>query len=260
MLHSATAVSPFYANKGYNPQLTLSLKDILSHVTHKVAKDLWSLHQFLWDKINTANQAYSKHANAQHKSTPNWPPGTLTQSKQLSISRVKGARSGGTYTSLLYALRLPHWPATPHATSPPLPGPPLPLQLLAGPLPTALPMPPAALSTSTTPAPPENPLQSSTWPPPTSAMLHPSPLLLHHTPARPYHISPQLSKPPPHTMPAVRTMPLLAAARMSWRLLGADGNPHQNSLPKLPIQGSTHAAQRTCYQLLLSWPLAGPHF
>ncbi|KAG5729763.1 hypothetical protein E4T56_gene916 [Termitomyces sp. T112] len=38
--HSATGVSPFYANKGYNPQLTLSLKDIPSHVAHKVAKDL----------------------------------------------------------------------------------------------------------------------------------------------------------------------------------------------------------------------------
>ncbi|KAG5719707.1 hypothetical protein E4T56_gene18491 [Termitomyces sp. T112] len=64
MPHSATGVSSFYANKGYNPRLTLSLKDIPSHTTHKVAEDLQSLHQFLWDKINTANQAYSKHANA----------------------------------------------------------------------------------------------------------------------------------------------------------------------------------------------------
>ncbi|KAG5729747.1 hypothetical protein E4T56_gene947 [Termitomyces sp. T112] len=63
MPHSATRVSPFYANKGYNLQLTLSLKDIPSHIAHKVVKDLQSLHQFLWDKINTANQAYSKHAN-----------------------------------------------------------------------------------------------------------------------------------------------------------------------------------------------------
>ncbi|KAG5734025.1 hypothetical protein E4T56_gene5221 [Termitomyces sp. T112] len=47
MPHSATGVSPFYANKGYNPRLTLSLKDISSHVTHKVTEDLQSLHQFL---------------------------------------------------------------------------------------------------------------------------------------------------------------------------------------------------------------------
>ncbi|KAG5719001.1 hypothetical protein E4T56_gene20382 [Termitomyces sp. T112] len=70
-------VSSFYANKGYNPQLTLSLKDIPSHISYKVTKDLQSLYQFLQDEIDTANQAYSKHANAQHKLTPNWPPGTL---------------------------------------------------------------------------------------------------------------------------------------------------------------------------------------
>ncbi|KAG5715266.1 hypothetical protein E4T56_gene2989 [Termitomyces sp. T112] len=62
--HSTTRVSPFYANKGYNPRLTLSLKDIPSHIAHE-------------DEINTTNQAYSKHADARHKPTPNWPPGTL---------------------------------------------------------------------------------------------------------------------------------------------------------------------------------------
>ncbi|KAG5722479.1 hypothetical protein E4T56_gene2867 [Termitomyces sp. T112] len=75
--HSTTGVSSFYANKGYNPQLTLSLKDIPSHAAHKVAEDLRSLHQFLRDEINTANQAYSKHADAQCNPTPDWPPGTL---------------------------------------------------------------------------------------------------------------------------------------------------------------------------------------
>ncbi|KAG5349496.1 hypothetical protein C0989_003412, partial [Termitomyces sp. Mn162] len=68
--HSATGVSLFYANKGYNPRLTLSLIDIPSHIAHKVTKDLQSLHQFLQDEINTTNQAYSKHANAQQDPTP----------------------------------------------------------------------------------------------------------------------------------------------------------------------------------------------
>ncbi|KAG5717608.1 hypothetical protein E4T56_gene5419 [Termitomyces sp. T112] len=75
--HSTTRVSPFYTNKGYNPQLTLSLKDIPSHVAHEVAEDLQSLHQFLQDEINTTNQAYSKHANTQCDPTPDWPPSTL---------------------------------------------------------------------------------------------------------------------------------------------------------------------------------------
>ncbi|KAG6874879.1 hypothetical protein C0992_006100, partial [Termitomyces sp. T32_za158] len=62
--HSATGVSPFFANKGYHPQLTFSLWDIPSYITHKVAQDLQSLHQFLCKEIDTANKAYSKHADA----------------------------------------------------------------------------------------------------------------------------------------------------------------------------------------------------
>ncbi|KAG6868024.1 hypothetical protein C0993_008260 [Termitomyces sp. T159_Od127] len=69
--HSATGVSPFYANKGYNSQLTLFLRDIISHVAHKVAQDLQSLYQFLQDEINIANKAYAKHADAHCEVTPN---------------------------------------------------------------------------------------------------------------------------------------------------------------------------------------------
>ncbi|KAG6880857.1 hypothetical protein C0993_003975, partial [Termitomyces sp. T159_Od127] len=39
--------------------------------------DLQSLHQFLWDKTDIANKAYAKYADAHHKVTPNWTPGTL---------------------------------------------------------------------------------------------------------------------------------------------------------------------------------------
>ncbi|KAG5722170.1 hypothetical protein E4T56_gene6834 [Termitomyces sp. T112] len=85
MPHSTTRVSLFYANKGYNPRLMLSLKDVSSHVTHKVTKDLQFLHQFFWDKISTINQAYSKHANTQCDPTPNWPPGTLVWLDQCNL-------------------------------------------------------------------------------------------------------------------------------------------------------------------------------
>ncbi|KAG5338008.1 hypothetical protein C0989_008477 [Termitomyces sp. Mn162] len=71
MPHSTTSSFPFYANKGYNSWLTSSLKDVPFYVAHEVAKDLWSLHHFLWNKVNTANQAYSKHADAQCNPTPN---------------------------------------------------------------------------------------------------------------------------------------------------------------------------------------------
>ncbi|KAG6890473.1 hypothetical protein C0992_001330 [Termitomyces sp. T32_za158] len=53
-----------------------SLWDIPFHITHEVAQDLQSLHQFLHEEINTANKAYSKHADAKQEDTLDWAPGT----------------------------------------------------------------------------------------------------------------------------------------------------------------------------------------
>ncbi|KAG6896137.1 hypothetical protein C0992_010051 [Termitomyces sp. T32_za158] len=69
-------ISLFFTNKGYHPQLTFSLWDISSHIAHKVAQDLWSLHQFLHEEIDTANKAYAKHADAKQEDTPDWAPST----------------------------------------------------------------------------------------------------------------------------------------------------------------------------------------
>ncbi|KAG6895920.1 hypothetical protein C0992_011572 [Termitomyces sp. T32_za158] len=52
------------------------MTDIPSHIAHKVAQDLRSLHQFLHEEIDTANKAYAKHANAKREDTPDWTPGT----------------------------------------------------------------------------------------------------------------------------------------------------------------------------------------
>ena len=45
--HSATSVSPFFANKGYHPRLTISLEGIPTHEAHMVATNLKMLHQHL---------------------------------------------------------------------------------------------------------------------------------------------------------------------------------------------------------------------
>ncbi|KAG5718778.1 hypothetical protein E4T56_gene2656 [Termitomyces sp. T112] len=89
MPHSATGVSPFYANKGYNPQLTLSHKDIPSHIAHKVVEDLCSIYQFLWNKINTANQAYSKTLVLLNQcNLKTWRPSVKLNHKQLSPFKI----------------------------------------------------------------------------------------------------------------------------------------------------------------------------
>jgi transposase InsO family protein len=45
--HSATGVSPFFANKGYHPRLTINLNDIPAHEAHLAAASLKDLHQHL---------------------------------------------------------------------------------------------------------------------------------------------------------------------------------------------------------------------
>ncbi|KAG5734133.1 hypothetical protein E4T56_gene1388 [Termitomyces sp. T112] len=205
--HSATGVSPFYANKSYNPRLTLSLKDIPSHVAHEVAEDLRSLHQFLWDEINTANQAYSKHTNARRKPTPNWPPGTVeTGSKETN------------HKALLASPRPPRWQAIPPAAAPSPPPPrlpqrwnpagsPAPLSLLPAALPPPLPLPTPANAPSAPPTPADKtitPQQSRRQRP---CLSTPSPV---PSKPRPTPVEPRPSPPVPPESPPCGGPPLPA--------------------------------------------------
>jgi hypothetical protein len=74
--HSATGVSPFFANKGYNPRLTISLADIPAHKAHLAATDLKALHAYLREQIQVANEAYQYFENPKRSPTPEWPEGT----------------------------------------------------------------------------------------------------------------------------------------------------------------------------------------
>ncbi|KAG5718613.1 hypothetical protein E4T56_gene16575 [Termitomyces sp. T112] len=190
MLHSTIRVSPFYANKGYNPQLMLSLKDIPSHVAHKVAKDLQSLHQFLCNKINTTNQAYSKHADAQCDPTPNWPPSTLVWLNQQNLKTQRPSikldyKCLGPFKVLqkvsMHAYKLDLLPGL-KGLHP----------LLAAPPPSASPAPSTAAIIPTNPAPPVTSPQSSAWPPLAPFMPHPNPSMPHCTPTESHSNPPDL--------------------------------------------------------------------
>ncbi len=87
--HSATGVSPFFANKGYHPRLTIQLDDIPSHEAHRVAADLKALHQHLREQIQVANEAYANFADRKRDPTPSWPLGTLVW---LDLRNVKTKR------------------------------------------------------------------------------------------------------------------------------------------------------------------------
>jgi hypothetical protein len=59
-----TGVSPFFANKGYHPNLSVHPeRDITSSRAREFAIDLGELHDFLKSEIMTAQSRYQKTAN-----------------------------------------------------------------------------------------------------------------------------------------------------------------------------------------------------
>src|SRR5467141_680408 len=64
--HSATMVTPFFANKGFHPKLEVSLESVVSDAAHSVASDLKELHQYLCDQIAHALKQYEVHS-ASHR-------------------------------------------------------------------------------------------------------------------------------------------------------------------------------------------------
>ncbi len=64
--NASTGISPFFANKGYHPNITLHPeRDIASTRAHDFVVNLDELHQFLCDKITQAQSRYrSKRTSA----------------------------------------------------------------------------------------------------------------------------------------------------------------------------------------------------
>ena len=60
--HLATMVTPFFVNKGFHPNLEVSLKLVVSDAAHQVAIDLKELHQYLHDQISCALKQYKAHS------------------------------------------------------------------------------------------------------------------------------------------------------------------------------------------------------
>src|SRR5882724_10561865 len=60
--HSATMVTPFFANKGFHPKLEVSLEPVVSDTAHQVATDLKELHQYFHDQISHAIRQYEVHS------------------------------------------------------------------------------------------------------------------------------------------------------------------------------------------------------
>jgi hypothetical protein len=59
-LHTATQVSPFFANKGFNPRLEVSLTSVPSLPAHQMATDLKDLHEYLRQQILVTRSQYEE--------------------------------------------------------------------------------------------------------------------------------------------------------------------------------------------------------
>jgi len=73
---ATTGVSPFFANKGYHPNITVHPKhNIASSRAHNFTIDLDELQSILKAEISIAQQYYQKSANAQCSSAPDFEVG-----------------------------------------------------------------------------------------------------------------------------------------------------------------------------------------
>ena len=62
--NASTGVSPFFANKGYHPALTIhSERDVANTYAKDMAVDLQSLHEFLREQITSAQLRYKDTAD-----------------------------------------------------------------------------------------------------------------------------------------------------------------------------------------------------
>ena len=80
--HATTGTSPFFANKGYNPNLAIHPeRDLASARAQTYVTDLDELHQQLQLTILEAQKAYQTSADVCRKPAPEFPLGSLVYVK-----------------------------------------------------------------------------------------------------------------------------------------------------------------------------------
>ena len=118
-LSATTGVFPFFANKGYHPNITVHPKcDIASSRAHDFAVDLDELQSTLKAEISVAQQHYQKSADVRHSPAPNFKVGdkvfikaqffrTTWPSKKLSEKYLGPYKIISQPDTLSFTLRLP---------------------------------------------------------------------------------------------------------------------------------------------------------
>jgi hypothetical protein len=87
--HSATQVSPFFANKGYHPRLEVGVENVTSYAAQQYAEDLDTLHNYLQEQIRVAMEQYAKAAASRRVTPPEFAVGSKVW---LSSENIKTKR------------------------------------------------------------------------------------------------------------------------------------------------------------------------
>jgi hypothetical protein len=73
--HSATQVTPFFANKGFHPKLEVSLTSVASEDAYRQSVDLKDLHQYLRDQISKSITQYTSATTTRRLPIPEFRVG-----------------------------------------------------------------------------------------------------------------------------------------------------------------------------------------
>ena len=74
---ATTGISPFYANKGYHPNISVHPeRELASRKAQEFTIELDELHTALKEQIRTAQSHYQTSANACHAPAPSFPTGS----------------------------------------------------------------------------------------------------------------------------------------------------------------------------------------
>ena len=76
-IHATTGISPFFANKGYNPRLDFSPVPVVTNspTAEKYVAQLADLHSMLREEIKLANERSAKHYDVHHMQAPSFAVG-----------------------------------------------------------------------------------------------------------------------------------------------------------------------------------------
>ncbi|KAF8625776.1 hypothetical protein AX17_006760 [Amanita inopinata Kibby_2008] len=111
---ATTGISPFFANKGYHPNLTVHPEcDLASQRTHDFAVNLDNLHAMLRDNISLAQKCYQGPADRRRTPPPQLNVGdsVFVKSDHIRTTRLTRKLAEKFLASPLHPSHLPHLPA-----------------------------------------------------------------------------------------------------------------------------------------------------